>query len=92
MEQNPSICIPRVDITMSRNYIFNKLRLANFGKIIKIIEIPLKKDENYKRIIVKIRWNENDKRAIEFRDKLNNGESIILVHEMPWFWKIILAI
>ena len=87
---NPMLCIPRVDVKLSTNFIFKILCYANFGKIIKIIEIPLKSDENYKRIIIKLQWYEKNEFAREVKEKIINGKSIKLVYNMPWFWKIVL--
>lgn len=90
MERNPTLCIPRVENTLSTNYIFKKLCSAKLGKIIKLVEIPLKQDQSYKRIIIKIRWDEKNERAKQIREKIINGKSIKLVYDMPWFWKLVL--
>lgn len=90
MEKNTMLCIPRVDINISNKFIFKILCSANIGKIIKIIDIPLKMDQNYKRIIIKIRWDEKNELAKEFKEKILNGKCIKLVYDMPWFWKIVL--
>lgn len=83
----PSICIPRMEMSTPSSYIFKKLNQLNMGKIEKIIELPLKNEEDYKRIIVKLKWN----KTTPIRSRLLKGESINLVYDsekVPWFWKI----
>jgi len=93
MNTNPMItlCIPRIESTLSAKYILQKLCLTKWGEICRIIEIPLKSDDNYKRILIKMKWNDTNPNAVTVREKLQNGEKINLVYEMPWFWKITLA-
>jgi len=85
-DKNKSICIPRVENNISIEYIFRKLSQLNIGKISKIIEIPLKNDSNYKRIIVKIK---NVNKENKIFNKLDKGEHVNIVHNMPWYWKIV---
>ena len=73
--------------------IIDKLRKLNFGYIEKIIEIPLKNGTDNKRVLIKIKWN-SFPNTINYKTKLNNGESIKLVYDMinaPWFWKIVVS-
>ena len=88
---NTTLCIPRMESIIPVKYILQKLGQTKWGKIQKIIEIPLKSDENYKRILVKMVWNDDNPDVVKIRDKLNGGEKINLVYEMPYFWKISLA-
>jgi hypothetical protein len=83
-----SLCIPRVDNNISKQYIFGKIANARFGKIRKITEIPLKNEINYKRVIINLEWNKGDCSIKSTREKLENGETINLVYDMPNYWKI----
>jgi hypothetical protein len=87
---NPTLCIPRVDISTPSEYIFKKMCKLNWGYIQKIIEIPMRNDPYQKRIIVKLKWN-NNQETIEYKEKIKKGESIKVVHSPhePWFWKIV---
>ena len=91
IKQFTTLCIPRVEKSISIDYILKKLYPSKLGQIINIIEIPLKNDANFKRILFKLKWNTENSNANTIRDKLKNGEKINLVYEMPWFWKITMA-
>ncbi len=84
------ICIPRMDLTIQRKYILNTLYKLNWGHISIINEIPLRNEPDQKRILIRIKWDEC---AEDIRSRVNNGDSIKLVHDInsPWFWKIVLG-
>ena len=46
-------------------------------------------EENYKRIVVKLKWNQLDS-SKKYKAKLDDGETIKLVYERdsPWYWRI----
>jgi len=81
-----TICIPRVDCTIAKQEIFEKIRALRVGFIEKIIEIPNKNDETNKRVIIKFKtWVENDlsKRILcRFEEK----KDIKIVYNDPWYW------
>jgi len=85
-----SICIPRIDTNISKEYIYNKLCCLQIGSIEKLIEIPLKNDPTHKRIIIKLKWN-NENKAINIKNTLETNGSIKLVYDMPWYWKMVPA-
>jgi hypothetical protein len=60
-----------------------------FCKIEAINEIPLRNDTKHKRIIIKILWNETTPNSINMISRLNNNETIKIVHNMPWYWKVV---
>jgi hypothetical protein len=81
-----TICIPRVDSTIAKQEIFEKIRDLRVGFIEKIIEIPNKNDETSKRVIVKFKtWVENDVSKMilcRFEEK----KDIKIVYNDPWYW------
>lgn len=81
------LCIPRIENTIQRELIFKKLCLLNIGYIQKLTEIPLKNNPNCKRILIKVKWNTLDK-TLDLKQKLLAGQTIKLVYQIPWFWKI----
>jgi len=83
-----SICIPRVDATMTKDFIYKTITNLRVGNIEKVTEIPLRSDSSYKRIIIKLNWNNNPK-SINMQKLLANTGSIKLVYDMPWYWKIV---
>jgi hypothetical protein len=82
---NLTICIPRVDNTISKQEIFEKIRSLHIGFIEKIVEIPSKTDDT-KRVIVKFKtWVENElSNRILWRFAAN--KDIKIVYNDPWYW------
>jgi hypothetical protein len=79
-----TICIPKVESTLSKDYIYKKLCLLNIGHINRIIEVPLRNNPNYKRLIIKLHWH-NDS---DIKNYLEKNGNIKLVYDMPWYWKV----
>lgn len=87
-----SLCIPRIENSITKTYIFNTFAKLKIGKIEAINEIPLRNDTKHKRIIIKILWNETTPNSINMISRLNNNETIKIVHNMPWYWKVVATI
>jgi len=85
-----SICIPRMENEIKRELIFSVFRKLKIGIIERITEIPLKNDEEHKRVIIKIKWNDTEQ-SKNIQTRLINGEPINIVYELPWFWKIVIC-
>jgi len=86
-----SICITRVESSMSRNYIEKIIYNMNIGYIERLNEFPLRNDPSHKRIIMKIRWNTTNMKTNKILSQLNDLGSVNLVYDMPWYWKICTA-
>jgi len=84
-----SLCIPRIENSITKTYIFNTFAKLKIGKIETINEIPLRNDTKHKRIIIKVLWNENTPNSINMLSRLKNNETIKIVHSMPWYWKVV---
>lgn len=84
-----SICIPRIESTITKEYVVKILSNLRLGTIKNFTEIPLRNDPNYKRIIIKILWNTNEPNVEVITRQLSMTGSIKLVHNMPWYWKIV---
>jgi hypothetical protein len=84
-----SLCIPKVDVGVSKDYIYKTISKLKIGNIQNIIEIPLRNDPNYKRIIIKLFWNENEPRIKNIKKNLCESGSLKIVHDMPWYWKVV---
>lgn len=87
----PELCIPRMEATVSRSYIKDIFTRLDIGKIERIIEIPLRSEPNYKRIIIQVDWKEETPNSVFIQDRLSKKESVKLVHDMPWFWRVVTA-
>jgi hypothetical protein len=93
-----SLCIPRMEIETPKEYILNTLSKINMGKIIRIIEIPTTRDLTSKRVIVKLKINNvttadmvegvENKSLKNIFERLCSGENIKIVHNFPWYWKM----
>lgn len=77
-----SICIPRVDISVTKDYIFKVFCNLQIGYIRQIVEIPLRNDITGKRILIFLFW----KRDSVFEQTLRSGQSVKVVHAFPQFW------
>lgn len=86
--QITSICIPRMESSISREYIYSTFRQLNIGHIDKLTEIPLRNDATYKRIILRLRLN-NTKNAFDIKEFLEKSGSVKIVYNMPWYWKVV---
>lgn len=82
---NTMLCIPRIPNTLSKEYIFSLFRRLNWGYIEQIRESQLTKEKGYKRIVIKIRFNKNN---VEILNKINEGETLKLVYDDPWYMRI----
>jgi hypothetical protein len=80
-----SICIPRIDSRISKNMVFDVFCKMKVGYIEKIYEIPIKNDNNFKRVFLKIKWN-NTKMAEYIQQRFDEGLNVKVVHSMPWYW------
>lgn len=83
-----SICIPRVNTTMTKEYIQSKIEKLGLGKIEYIAERPLKNDDEHKRIIIKYKWNYENSHVENIKKKIEETGSLKYVYSMPWYWKI----
>ena len=84
-----ALCIPRVENAVSKDYIlktFNKLKI---GIIEQISEAPLHNDIKHKRVFIKVRWSEESENAKNIITRLSNKETVKIVHEFPWFWRVV---
>ena len=87
MQKPPLVlCIPRVESSISREYIVNVITKINIGCIETLHEIPLQYSNNYKRIIIRVNWDFSSPNAYRIYSILSENKSIKIVHSMPWYW------
>jgi hypothetical protein len=89
MTTSSSICIPRIETSIPKEYIYKTITNLRLGKIDRITEIPLRNDPSHKRIIINLRWNSKDESIVNLKNQLDNSGSIKVVHDMPWYWKVV---
>ena len=80
------LCIPRLSMTISREYIVNTIEKMNIGDIETLHEIPLQNSSNFKRIIIRIKWDLRSQKTRYIYSVLSENKSIKIVHSMPWYW------
>jgi len=85
-----SICIPRIESSISKDFIYKTLLNLKIGSIERITEIPLRNDPTHKRVIIKLLWNKTES-SINIQKTLMNAGSIKIVYDMPWYWKIVVT-
>lgn len=90
---NPSICVPRVfpNITWKRvKEVFEELGLGEVERV-DMVNKTNDKGEKFKRVFVHFkRWNKN-KTAQSVKEKLLSGDSVKVVYDDPWFWKVFVS-
>jgi len=85
-----SLCIPRVESSISKDYVISIINKLNICHIHKIYENPLRSDITKKRIIIQIKWFKNT-RSDRIQEELKKNKNIKLVYNMPWYWKIFIT-
>jgi len=83
-----SLCIPRMETTVTKEYINEIFKKINIGQILSIREIPLRNDSKHKRVILTINSNSSHENKC-INERLKNNEPINIVHNMPWYWKVV---
>lgn len=78
-----------MDSNITQEYIYETFAKINVGNIISLKEIPLKNDVKHKRVIISLYLNGITEYSNIFKERITNNESIKLVYDMPWYWKIV---
>ena len=83
-----NLCIPCVDSIYSRDNICALLQKANIGMIHSIKEIQSHNKVNSKKVFVKVDVSEGESHRY-LRERLEGGQNIKVIHEEPYYWKMI---
>ena len=86
---NPQLCIPRVSVNVTQHTIFKIMCSLNIGYIERITEHLSKTSEQYKRIIISVKWNPVTESAKTIYDRIMRQEPVYVVYDMPFYWKIV---
>lgn len=90
METKQELCIPRISVEIKKEYIFKIISKLRWGYKIRIHEILLRNNNEYKRIIIKMQWNLNDEKVKKIYHRLmEENEPMYIVYNMPFYWKIV---
>ena len=90
MKKQLCLCIPRISVNTTKQFIKSRLLDLELGKIDKIIEIPLKNDTSFKRVLIKLNYT-NDELFHNITNYFEENQCIKYVYQMPWYWKIFLS-
>jgi hypothetical protein len=88
----PSICIPRVFSTVTKDVVASVIQTFNLGKIKRIDMIQRKGEKNdansYQKVFIHFQqWSTNPK-ADHIRSTLLSGKEVKIIYDAPWFWKL----
>ena len=84
-----NVCIPRMETSISNRFVYQILLKLNIGKINKIVEIPLKNEKDFKRVMITIQWHQYNPRSQFVQKRLCDGKNIKIVYDNPWYWKMV---
>jgi len=87
---NISICVPRVFPNITWTRVKDAFEELDLGKVerVDMVNKTNDKGEKFKRVFVHFKhWN-NNKTAQAVKEKLMKGDSIKVVYDDPWFWKV----
>jgi hypothetical protein len=82
------ICIPSINNDIKKDYIFRIFANLKIGRIGRITENLHFKNPDKKRILIEIDFNKTPT-ANYMKTRLINDQTIFLVYDQPWFWKIV---
>ena len=89
-KQYYELCIPRVSVETTKEYMYQCFCKVNWGKIIRIHEIPLKVNPKFKRVIIRILWRLEDENIKKIYERVFiANEPIYIVYDMPFYWKLV---
>ena len=90
---NPSICIPRVFPNIDWKRVKNVFEELGMGEVerVDMINKVNDKGQKFKRVFVHFKkWND-DPTTRQVKSKLLSGDSVKVVYDDPWFWKVFLS-
>ena len=90
LHRNPSLCIPKVDTGIREKDIREVFKKLNFGLVERIDIVSWKTNTNttkFSRVFIHFKkWNESSE---HIRIALLNGDVYNIVHNFPWYWKVV---
>ena len=79
-----TICIPRVGVSVTSEFIRGVFAKCNIGYINRVDVV---KGEKTSKAFIHFRGWFGSTRAKEVKEKLLRGEYIYVVYDPPWFWR-----
>jgi len=87
----PSICIPRVFPNITWNRVKQSIEDADIGSVerVDMVKKTNKSGQPYTMVFVHMKQWGSSPKAFDLRKKLMDGETVTLVYDKPWFWKLL---
>ena len=82
--RSTTICIPRIDKSITYETIKSVFQSYNFGNI-KDINIVSGRENN--KVFIKYNYWNTSPQSIKFRNAINNKQEVKLFYQFPCFWK-----
>ena len=79
-----TLCLPKIDNTTTKKFLYDIFNKYNFGIIHKIDLITIKQSK--RAFIHYISWNDTEKNQ-QIKTYLDDGLDIKIIYHFPWFWK-----
>ena len=84
MSDNPSICIPKVDQNITKNFIYSVLNRHKFGERKQIDMVKMNKGF---KVFIHFKYWFNNEKSLKVREILSSGLDFKIMYVEPWFWK-----
>ena len=87
----PSLCITYVFANIRRQRVWDAIKEANLGMIERIDMVPLtdKNGKSFQRVFIHFKHWFRNPMAKQYRAEVISGETLKLVYDDPWFWKLV---
>ena len=86
MTEKVCICIPKLDESVTKNFMFKIFEKQNIGNIKKIHLVKLKNKNNKLGFIYFNNLNDNENGQL-VKKCIENEEDFKIMYNFPWFWK-----
>jgi len=84
-----TLCIPSVDRRFTNEYIRTTLDNTNIGKICKIKEKDSYTRSDSKKVFVTMNVDTENEYQRKLLERLEQGKNIKVMHEEPYYWKMV---
>ena len=88
---SPFLCIPRIPSNVSQREFTHLIERTQIGHVQQYREIPLKQEPSSKRVIFKVKWNQENPNLIQYQQFIKQEKTLKLVYDFPWYWLIFVA-
>ena len=86
----PSLCIPRVFSNIKWQQVKSTIQDLNLGRVLRVDMVPKtnQKGDKFQRVFIHFKFWDRSEQAQMIRQKLIAGDTIKIVYNDPWYWKI----